>query len=128
MLPPANRLTRPDDFRRTIRGGRQARRSTVIVYGRLAGHDGQREPRVGITVSKSVGGSVVRHRVARLLRHRLRPLVAQAPPGSTWVVRALPGAGRESGTGQVAGEVARDLESAFGELLAGLRSSAEVNS
>jgi len=128
MLPPANRLTRPDEFRRTIRGGKQVRRRTVVVYGRMDSQGRQRQPRVGITVSKAVGGAVVRHRVARVLRHRLRPLVAQAPLGSTWVVRALPTAGRDGGSGQTCVEVARDLESAFEELLSGQLSNVEVNS
>jgi ribonuclease P protein component, eubacterial len=128
MLPPANRLTRPDEFRRTIRGGKQVRRRTVVVYGRIDSQDRQRQPRVGITVSRAVGGSVVRHRVARVLRHRLRPLVAQAPLGSTWVVRALPTAGRDGGSGQAPVDVARDLESAFEELLSGQLSNVEVNS
>jgi ribonuclease P protein component, eubacterial len=128
MLPPADRLTRPDEFRRTIRGGKQVRRRTVVVYGRMDSQDRQRQPRVGITVSKAVGGSVVRHRVARVLRHRLRPLVAQAPLGSTWVVRALPTAGRDGGSGQASVDVARDLESAFEELLSGQLNNAEVNS
>ena len=128
MLPPANRLTRPADFRRTIRGGRRARRSTLIVHGLMAAEGVQTPPRVGITVSKAVGGSVVRHRVARVLRHSLRPLLAQAPLGSTWVVRALPTASRDGCSGQASVDVARDLESALQELLSGQRSNVEVNS
>jgi ribonuclease P protein component len=41
-------------------------------------------------VSKAVGGSVVRHRVARRLRHVLRDRLDQLPPGTRLVVRALP--------------------------------------
>lgn len=128
MLPPAHRLTRPADFRRTIRSGRQARRRTVVVYGRVDPEAVQTQPRVGITVSKAVGGSIVRHRVARVLRHQLRPLLAQAPLGSSWVVRALPAAGHGNGQGkgprEVGREVSRDLESAFMEVL----SAVEVRS
>lgn len=47
-------------------------------------------PRVGFVVSKAVGGSVVRHRVARRLRHVLRDRLDQLPPGTRLVVRALP--------------------------------------
>jgi ribonuclease P protein component len=43
-------------------------------------------------VSKAVGGSVVRHAVARRLRHLVRPRLASLPIGSRLVVRALPDA------------------------------------
>lgn len=45
----------------------------------------------GLIISKSVGGSVVRHRVARQLRHTLKDLLALLPIGAQIVVRALPG-------------------------------------
>ena len=41
-------------------------------------------------VSRAVGGSVVRHRVSRRLRHLLAPRLADLPAGSMIVVRALP--------------------------------------
>ena len=94
MLPRQHRLTRPDDFRRTIRSGSKVVTPTVIVYGLVSGGD---VPRIGVTVNKAVGGSVVRHRVARQIRHTMAALVTeQLPPeqptGSCWVVRALPAA------------------------------------
>lgn len=46
---------------------------------------------MGFVVSKAVGGSVVRHRVVRRLRHLLRDRLGQLPPGTQLVVRALPG-------------------------------------
>jgi ribonuclease P protein component len=48
--------------------------------------------RVGFVVSKAVGNSVVRHRVARRLRHVLRDRLGTVVPGCTLVVRALPSA------------------------------------
>jgi ribonuclease P protein component len=41
-------------------------------------------------VSKAVGGSVIRHRVARRLRHLVLPRLAGLPAGLGLVVRALP--------------------------------------
>jgi ribonuclease P protein component len=41
-------------------------------------------------VSRAVGGSVVRHRVTRRLRHLVRDRLADLPPGARLVVRALP--------------------------------------
>ncbi len=48
------------------------------------------DPRAGFVVSKAVGGSVVRHAVARRLRHLVRGRLDLLPAGSRLVVRALP--------------------------------------
>ena len=45
----------------------------------------------GLIINKSVGGSVVRHRVARQIRHVLQNHLKKMPTGSQLVVRALPG-------------------------------------
>ena len=45
---------------------------------------------IGLIINKSVGGSVVRHRVARQLRHTLKELLGLIPEGARVVVRALP--------------------------------------
>jgi ribonuclease P protein component len=69
-------------------------------------------PRVGFVVSKAVGNSVVRHRVARKLRHVLRERLDQVPPGSRLVVRALP----KSATANSA-RLAADIDRALRTLL-----------
>lgn len=97
MLPTHHRLTRPEDFKRTIRSGRKASTPSVVIYG-LAADSREVSPpspgavRVGVTVSKAVGGSVARHRVARRIRHAVAAHLDHLPAGSTWVIRALPGA------------------------------------
>ena len=45
----------------------------------------------GLIISKSVGGSVVRHKVARQIRHSLKDHLSSLPAGAHVVVRALPG-------------------------------------
>jgi ribonuclease P protein component len=57
-------------------------------------------------VSKAVGGSVVRHRVSRRLRHLLAPRLRTLPAGSLLVIRALPPAAAASSA-----ELAEDLDS-----------------
>ena len=96
MLPKAHRLTNSEDFRRTVRSGQRSVTPTVVVHSAFDGGD---DPaRFGVTVSKSVGGSVVRHRVARQIRHGILGWLADVPSGSRWVIRALPAAGaRASG-------------------------------
>ncbi len=53
-------------------------------------------PRFGLIVSKAVGTAVVRHRVARRLRHICAPLIAELPADTDIVIRALPGAAAAS--------------------------------
>ncbi len=49
-------------------------------------------PRFGLIVSKAVGNAVIRHRVARRLRHICAELSAEIPVEADIVIRALPGA------------------------------------
>jgi len=52
-----------------------------------------RPARAGVVVGRPVGNAVVRHRVARRLRHLLAPQLTALPAGARLVVRARPGAG-----------------------------------
>lgn len=63
------------------------------------------QPRVGLVVSKAVGGAVVRNRVKRRLRHLLREALPSLSAGELLVVRALPAAGGAPWT-----ELRSDLE------------------
>lgn len=68
-------------------------------------------PRVGFVVSKAVGNSVVRHRVARRLRHVVRERLGTVRPGCTLVVRALPSAASAASS-----DLGSDIDSAFRRL------------
>ena len=94
MLPAAHRLRASTDFTETIRRGRRASRSTLTVH--LLAGDAAVPARAGLVVSKAVGGSVVRHQVARRLRHQLQARIGALPHGSRLVVRATPPAGTAS--------------------------------
>ncbi|NQU38166.1 MAG: ribonuclease P protein component [Actinobacteria bacterium] len=115
MLPARFRLRDSEQIANTVRrGSRVGRRYLVVHYlpasartsilsdmseetgssttasaGEVRTHT---PPQVGLTISKSVGGSVVRHRVARKLRHVVAGHVEQLPDGCSMVVRALPNA------------------------------------
>jgi ribonuclease P protein component len=69
-------------------------------------------PRVGFVVSKAVGGSVVRHRVQRRLRHVVRGRLDRLPRGGLLVVRATPAAFAADSA-----RLADDLDSALARLL-----------
>ncbi|GAA5046469.1 hypothetical protein GCM10023318_11930 [Nocardia callitridis] len=49
-------------------------------------------PRFGLIVSKAVGHAVIRHRVARRLRHMCAQVTDELTPETDVVIRALPGA------------------------------------
>ncbi|MEU9577781.1 MULTISPECIES: ribonuclease P protein component [Streptomyces] len=120
MLPTDNRLRRREDFATAVRRGRRSGRQFLVVHLRSGATDphaqGESAPptRAGFVVSKAVGGAVVRNKVKRRLRHLMRERVAQLPPGSLVVVRALPPAGDAANE-----ELARDLDAALQRLLGG---------
>ncbi|SDJ41061.1 ribonuclease P protein component [Actinokineospora alba] len=68
-------------------------------------------PRVGFVVSKAVGNAVVRHRVARRLRHLAGARLGTLPPGTALVVRALPPA-----AGATSAELGQDFDAAIRKL------------
>ncbi|KAA0933612.1 MULTISPECIES: ribonuclease P protein component [Streptomyces] len=120
MLPTEHRLRRREDFATAVRRGRRAGRPLLVVHLRSGATDphapGENAPpaRAGFVVSKAVGGSVVRNKVKRRLRHLMRERVALLSPGSLVVVRALPGAGDADHA-----QLARDLDAALERLLGG---------
>ncbi len=125
MLPATHRLTRGEDFSLALRHGVRAGRPRLVVHlaappdpsavpppQPLAALDPTDPPRVGFVVSRAVGGSVVRHRVQRRLRHLVLPLLPDLPGGALVVVRALPPAG-----GASSAELDADLRPALGSCL-----------
>ena len=67
-------------------------------------------PRVGFVVSRAVGGSVVRNRVKRRLRHIVATRLDALGSGTSLVVRALPAAVTDQG--RVESDVASALAAA----------------
>jgi ribonuclease P protein component len=102
VLAARQRLRRRSDFAAAIRAGRRAGRGSVAVHlaeppaGDPAARADQLPARAGFVVSRAVGRAVVRNKVRRRLRHLVRERMAQLPPGTTLVVRALPGAATAS--------------------------------
>lgn len=97
MLPHQHKLTSPQQFRRTIKGGRRAGSRTVVVHFRNVPTDSSHDteidaagPRFGLVVSKAVGNAVLRHRTSRRLRHVCLSLVDELPVTADIVIRALP--------------------------------------
>jgi ribonuclease P protein component len=107
-------MRRSGEFSAVLRAGARARRGSVIVHACTGLTEGT--PHLGLVVSRTVGGSVVRHRVSRRLRAQLLFQLGGIPAGAGVVVRALPPAATASSA-----ELGADLERA---LPAALRSAA----
>lgn len=84
--PGRGRLSRSADFDRVIRRGRSLGDREFVLYVFPREQDGP--PRLGLSVSRKVGGAVQRNRVKRLLREAFAIESAQLPPGTDAVVVA----------------------------------------
>lgn len=65
---PLHKLTRRADYQRA-KAGKRAHVAPFIVQARARGDD--EPPRIGITVTRKVGGAVVRNRIKRRLKHAI---------------------------------------------------------
>lgn len=113
MLPVDARLTSSSDFARATKSGIRVTTQHFVGYLYLSPVTNNSSAKCGLIISKSVGGSVKRHRIARKIRHAVAPTIPTLPTGSLLVIRAL---GQE-GDSNIASEIA--------ELIAKLISRAE---
>jgi ribonuclease P protein component len=109
-------MRRARDFHEVISCGQKVRRGALVVHFRAGppepGSSGSAgpiaDPTIGLVVGRSVGNSVIRHRVSRRLRAQLASRLPLLPKDCAVVVRALPTAGAaDSAT------LGRDLDAAL---------------
>ncbi len=75
-----------------LRGGRRASTPGFLLLGR-DNPEAANAARVGLTVTKKLGGAVVRNRIRRRLRAAVREIFPQfAAPGADYVLIARPAA------------------------------------
>lgn len=116
-LPRRRRLSRSAEFERVYRQGRSVSNRHLVLYS--FPNESIDRPRLGLSVSRKVGGAVERNHVKRLLREAFDGVQAELSEGHDVVVVARPEARelaeREGLTG---------IDVALSELLgqAGLRS------
>jgi ribonuclease P protein component len=73
MTARRSRLSRSSDFQRVYRqGSSTASRFLVLHYFKQPAEAAATTPRLGLSVSKRLGGAVVRNRAKRLLREAFR--------------------------------------------------------
>lgn len=109
MLPAAHRLRVSGDFTLVQRRGTRISRPTFILS---ALSRPELPTRVGLSVGRAVGNSVVRHSVSRKLRHVAHPHLTELPSGTQIVLRALPAASSASSE-----RLDADLTEALAELM-----------
>ena len=89
--PKRRRLSRSAEFERVYRQGRSKANRYLVLYAFPREEEpGAAGPRLGLSVSRRVGGAVDRTRVKRLLREAFWAEAERLPDGSDYVVVARP--------------------------------------
>lgn len=100
-----NSLKNTSEFREVYEKGRSSANRLLVMY---VMKNGTEEKRLGISVSKKVGNSIVRHRITRIIRECFVKAGPDLPEGVTIVIVAR---------NQAAGKNFSDLYDAFRYLL-----------
>ena len=87
-FPHKIRIVRSADYRALYREGKKAYSRNFILFGR---ENGLHHPRLGMTVSRKVGGAVIRNRIKRIFREIFRKSFAEIHNRQDIVINAKSG-------------------------------------
>jgi ribonuclease P protein component len=90
--PRRRRLARSAEFERVYRRGRSKANRFLVLYAFPREEGDDEGPRLGLSVSRRVGGAVDRTRVKRVLREAFWQEAERLPDGADYVVVARPDA------------------------------------
>jgi ribonuclease P protein component len=88
VLPRANRVTQPADFRVAVRHGRRIGAANTVLY--VAKREAHGPSRFGFIVAKGIGNAVTRNLVRRRLRAASLDALGAMAEHTDVIVRALP--------------------------------------
>jgi ribonuclease P protein component len=121
-MPKRRRLSRSGEFDRVYRDGSSHATRYLVLYSFPRKDDEDRDVRLGVSVSRKVGGAVDRNRVKRTLREAFWELSDRLPPRHDFVVVARPEIGALVERDGAAG-VRGSIEEALSQGVAGGRST-----
>jgi ribonuclease P protein component len=107
------RLSRSGDFDRVYREGNSHSNRFLVLYAFPRSDDDSQDLRLGVSVSRKVGGAVERNSVKRALREAFWGLAGELPPSHDFVLVARPDA-----AGLVEREGAKGIQATLAELFA----------
>lgn len=89
-MPKRRRLSRSGEFDRVYRDGSSHATRHLVLYSFPRNDEEERDVRLGVSVSRKVGGAVDRNRVKRTLREAFWELADRLPPRHDFVLVARP--------------------------------------
>jgi ribonuclease P protein component len=107
------RLSRSGDFDRVYREGNSHSNRFLVLYAFPRSDDDAQDLRLGVSVSRKVGGAVERNSVKRALREAFWSLAQELPPSHDFVLVARPDA-----AGLVEREGTKGIQATLAELFA----------
>ncbi|MDX6609848.1 MAG: ribonuclease protein component [Solirubrobacterales bacterium] len=90
MAAKRRRLSRSGEFDRVYRDGSSHATRYLVLYSFPRGDDEEDEMRLGVSVSRKIGGAVDRNRVKRVLRETFWGLSDRLPAQHDFVLVARP--------------------------------------